>query len=69
MNGLKGESITLALYSIYTGFIPFANSVDQDQLAHLITIYTVCFLVRNNIMNKKEERVDPDKMAGMWQLI
>jgi hypothetical protein len=49
------------------GFIASANSVDLGQLAHLF--YTVRFLVRNNLLNKQANNVNPDQMAQMSRLI
>jgi hypothetical protein len=62
----------LTVYSMYTGFITCVNSIDPDQLAHpcyLIRIYTVCFLVRNSIMNQNANSVDPDQMARVFRLL
>jgi hypothetical protein len=58
---------TSSVYKILTQpfvpFITFVNSLDPDQPAQpsrLIRIYSVCFLIRNNIINKKANSVDPD---------
>jgi hypothetical protein len=53
-------------------FNTWATSVDPDQLAYLcrlIWIYTVRFLVRNNLMDLKANSVDPDQTARMCMLI
>jgi hypothetical protein len=36
---------------------------------HQIWICTVCFLVRNNLINQKANHADPDQMAHMCRLI
>jgi hypothetical protein len=62
--------VTLNLYSKV--FIACANSVDPNDTTHsccLIKIYTVCFMVRNKLMNKKTNSVDPDQTAVMSLLI
>lgn len=44
-------------------FIPPATIVDPDQSAHTFCpswIYTVCFLLSNNLMNLRANIVDPD---------
>lgn len=59
-------SVSLTLYSMDEPFIRWATSVDPDQSAHpwhLIRIYTVRFLVRNNLINLKATSVDPDQTA------
>jgi hypothetical protein len=52
--------------------VSWANRLDPDQLAHschLILIYTVRFLVRNNRMNLKANIVGSDQTAWMSWLI
>jgi hypothetical protein len=52
-------------------FYRMGEQLDLDQQAHnchLITIYTMCFLVRNNPMTLKANNTDPDQMAGMADL-
>jgi hypothetical protein len=39
------------------------TSVDPDQLAHLIWIYTRRILVRNNLMNQNANSLDPNQTA------
>jgi hypothetical protein len=53
-------------------FVIWATSVDPDQLAHIfhvICLYTVDYMVRNNLMNLKANSVDPDQTAQMFVLI
>jgi hypothetical protein len=58
---LTWNKIITNVYSINMGFNAWANSIDPDQpghICHLIGIYTVCFLVRNNLMHLKAHGTD-----------
>ena len=49
-----------------------SRDVAQDQLAHpchLIMIYTVCFLVRNNLINKQEGHDGPLSLTRVQLLL
>ncbi len=62
----------LTLSSIYTHSIACWNSVDPDLSAHpycMVRICTVCFMVRNKLINKNMNSADPDQMARMCRLI
>jgi hypothetical protein len=60
------NSLSLSLYSMDKSLIPCMTSVDLDQPAipcSLIRIYTLCFLVRNNLTNPIAASVYFDQTA------
>jgi hypothetical protein len=59
-----------SLHKYSMGIIACANIVDPDQPTYpsgLIGIYTVRFLVRNNLKTQNANRADPDQMA--WNVL
>ena len=66
----KCTFFTLSL--IYMPFNMSVTSVDPDQLLHMYYLIWICTghtLVRNNLMNKKANILDPDQTARITHMV